>query len=889
MDLNKFTLKAWEALQGAQSLALNLNHSEISPIHLVVSLLEEKESVIPSIFKKLDINLASLKLDFDKKLKAIPKVTWDINVQSSNTLAKVITAAESISKEFQDEYISMEHLLLSAIKHSSQVKEIFEKYWLNEKILIQAIKDLRWWERITDNDPEGKFQALEKYTIDLTAKVSKWNADPIIGRDEEIRRTIQILSRRTKNNPVLVWDAWVWKTAVAEWLAQRIVARDVPETLLNKKVLSLDMWALIAWAKYRWEFEERLKAVLKEVWKAEWKIILFIDEIHTIVWAWAGEGAMDAGNLIKPALARWELHCVWATTLNEYRKYIEKDPALERRFQPVMINEPTQEDAIAILRWIKSKYEIHHWIKIKDWALVQSVILSSKYLPDRKLPDKAIDLMDEAASALRMQLESQPKEIDDLQRKILRLEVERESIKKEEKDKKRLEELEKKLSEEKEKLNTLMAKWKEEKSSVEKMKELKTRLDRCSQDAEQCKRELKFDKLAELQYGTIPEIQKKIKELEQKEKADWAFIREEVTEEDIAKVVSQWTWIPITKLQTTETHKLISMEWEIAKRIVWQEQAVKAVANAIRRSRTGLTDENKPIWSFLFLGPTWVWKTEVAKALAEFLFDDESAMTRFDMSEYMEKHAVSKLIGSPPGYVWFDEWGRLTELVRRKPYSVILFDEVEKAHPDVFNILLQILDDGRLTDSKWRVVNFKNTIIIMTSNIGSQEILEEKGEREKEKKGASLRAKRSNLSDSDTNANSKIASVASAPSQWRINENIQKKINALLLQFFRPEFLNRIDEQIIFHSLSEKDIAEILELQLNKIKERLAKNWVAVEFTKEAKEFLAKEWYDPLYWARPLKRVLKSEVLDKLALWVLEWNKWNKVKVWIKNGEVVFG
>lgn len=854
MNIDKFTLKAWEALQNAQSLALNLSHSEIAPLHLVYSLFEEKESIFPSIFKKLEVSFDQIRLYLDQRLKAVPKVSGNAQVWVNSALSKVIANSENIAKDMKDEYVSMEHLLLSAIKNSPSIKEAFERLWVNEKNLFQAIKDLRWGERITDNNPEGKFQALEKYTVDLTSKVSKWNADPIIGRDEEIRRTIQILSRRTKNNPVLVWDAWVWKTAIAEWLAQRIVARDVPETLLNKRVLSLDMWALIAWAKYRWEFEERLKAVLKEVWKAEWKVILFIDEIHTIVWAWWGDWAMDAWNLIKPALSRWELHCVWATTLNEYRKYIEKDPALERRFQPVMINEPTQEDAIAILRWIKSKYEIHHWIKIKDSALVQSVILSSKYLPDRKLPDKAIDLMDEAASALRMQLESQPKEIDDLQRMILRLEVERESIKKEEKDKKRLEDIEKKLASEKEKLNSFMAKWKEEKWSMEKLKELKTKLDRCSQDAELYKREQKFDKLAELQYWTIPELNKKIKELEGKEKGDWAYIREEVTEEDIAKVVSQWTWIPVVKLQTTETEKLLHMEEEITKRIIWQKEAVKAVSNAIRRSRTGLTDENKPIWSFLFLWPTWVWKTEIAKALAEFLFDSEDTMTRFDMSEYMEKHAVSKLIGSPPGYVWHDEWGRLTELIRRKPYSVILFDEVEKAHPDVFNLLLQILDDGRLTDSKWRVVNFKSTIIIMTSNIGSHEILEDEGLKWKAK--------------SDTSLNNKI--------------------NTLLLQFFRPEFLNRLDEQIIFHALSKEDISDILELQLLKIKDRLSKNWVTVEFTKEVKEHLAKEWYDPLYWARPLKRVLKSEVLDKLAIWVLEWNKWNKVQIWIKNWRIVF-
>ena len=840
MNIEKFTLKAWEALSNAQSLAINSSHSEIWAFHLLFCLLQEKESLFPSMFKKLELNQNALNLDIQAKLDSLPKVSWDVQTWVNSILAKVLTLAETVSKKMWDEFISMEHLLISILQNSIEVKEMFEKYWATISNVEKVILEIRWNEKVTDNNPEWKFQALEKYTIDLTAKAAEWKADPIIWRDEEVRRAIQIISRRTKNNPVLVWDAWVWKTAIAEGLAQRIIAKDVPETLIWKKLLSLDMWALIAWAKFRWEFEERLKAVLKEVKNAEGQIILFIDEIHTIVWAWKGEWAMDAWNLIKPALARWELHCIWATTLNEYRLHIEKDPALERRFQPVMVNEPNEEDAIAILRWIKEKYEIHHWISITDSAIQQAVKLSTKYLPDRRLPDKAIDLMDEAASALRMELESQPEEIDDLQRKILRLEVERQSIKKEWKDKPRFVELEKDLASHKEKLNSLMAKWNEEKKSVNDLKSLREELESANQKAEVFKREWKYDMLAELQYGKIPEIKKKLKALEEKEKSDWDFVKEVVTEEEIAKIVSHWTWIPVTRLQTTETDKLLRMEDDISKSVVGQKEAVKAISNAIRRSRTWLSDENKPIWSFLFLWPTWVWKTEVAKVLAEFLFDSKEAMSRFDMSEYMEKHAVSKLIGSPPWYVWYDEGGRLTELVRRRPYSVILFDEVEKAHPDVFNLLLQILDDWRLTDSKWRTVNFKNTIIIMTSNIWSHEILK-------------------------------------ASEQWKKVD--EEQVHKMLFEFFRPEFLNRIDEQIIFHALSPEDINSILEIALKEIEIKLKVKWIKLSFTKEAKEFLWKISYDPSFWARPMKRVLKRELLDKLALLVLEGDMINDIKV----------
>lgn len=836
MNLNRFTIKSWEALQEAQDLALNSWAGSISSLHLLKVLLSDSESIFPSIAKKMEISLNVIISDIDDKLSMMPRVSWNATVSVAPDLQRALAAAENIAKSFWDEYVSGEHLVLALMRNSNEVKDILTKHWMTEKNYINATKDIRGKERITSQEGESNFKALEKYTIDLTEKVSKWKQDPIIGRDEEIRRTIQILSRRTKNNPVLVGDAGVWKTAIAEGLAQRIIAQDVPESLKNKRVLSLDMWALIAWTKYRGEFEERLKSVLKEVLAAEWKVLLFIDEIHTIVWAWKTEWAMDAWNLIKPALARWELHCVGATTINEYRKYIEKDPALERRFQPVQVNEPNVEDSIAILRWIKEKYELHHGIKIKDEAIIAAAHLSDKYLTDRHLPDKAIDLMDEAASALRMQLESQPKVIDDLERKIVRLEVERESIKKEAKDKEKLASLEKNLASLKEELSILKSKWNKEKEALEKIHQIKSELDNLSSQSETLQREWRYELLAEIRYWRIPELKAKLSKLESEDKNHNSFVKEEVWEEDIARVISQWTWIPVTKLQTTETEKLLTMEKELWKAVIWQEEAIKAISNAIRRSRTWFWDESKPIWSFLFLGPTWVWKTEVAKALAEFLFDSRDAMTRFDMSEYMEKHAVSKLIGSPPWYVWYDEGWQLTELVRRKPYSVILFDEVEKSHPDVFNLLLQILDDWRLTDSKGKTVSFKNAIIIMTSNIGSRDIL-----------------------------------------AWK--KDLKAHIDRLLLEFFKPEFLNRIDEQIIFHALSKANIMDILELQLSLTTKIVRAKWINLEFTQRAKNELASEGYSEEFGARPLKRVLKSRIIDMLSLWMLEGNKDKSIEI----------
>ena len=844
MNIDKFTLKAWEVLENSQIIALNMKHWEVSPLHLLKWIIDSEQSLIKSILDKSSIDIVSLILSLNKKLNSYPTVHWLTQISVSPTLSKVIWKSEEVSKKMWDQYITLEHMLLWLANESEEVKQLFDAYSVWPKNIEKAVNDLRKWEKIVDNNPEWNFMSLEKYTIDLTKNAESWKSDPIIWRDDEVRRAIQILSRRTKNNPVLIGDAWVWKTAIAEALSQRIVNKDVPESLYGKKLLSLDMWALIAWAKYRWEFEERLKSVLKEVYQAQWSIILFIDEIHTIVWAWKSEWAMDAWNIIKPALARWELHCIWATTINEYRLNIEKDPALERRFQPIMVNEPSEEDCISILRWIKEKYELHHWITISDSAIIQAVRLSIKYLPDRRLPDKAIDLMDEAASSIRMELESRPKQIDDLARIILRLEIERESIKKEQKDSKRFQELEKDLASKKEEIKSLEVKWSEERSQVDKQKDLKTQIDVLNQKAEIYKREWNFEKLAEIQYSLLPNLEKNLSDLQKISKTESKFISEIVWEDEIAQVVSQWTSIPVSRLKTTETEKLLNLEQYLSKRIIWQDEAIMAVSNSIRRSRAWLWDESKPIWSFLFLWPTWVWKTELSKVLAQFLFDSEKALTRFDMSEYMEKHAVSKLIWSPPWYIWYEQWWRLTELVRRKPYSVILFDEVEKAHWDVFNLLLQILDDWILTDSKWVTVNFKNTIIIMTSNIWSNDIL--------------------------TNLEKWIK-----PSY----EHIESKLH----EFFRPEFINRLDEIVIFHPLNLTNITDILSIEIENLKIILKTKWFEFIIDKKALSYLAENGFSKTFWARPLKRLIKSEIIDWLSSLILKWSLSKNIKAVLEN------
>jgi len=708
-------------------------------------------------------------------------------------------------------------------------------------------------ENINTNNNNKPKTFLEKFCINLNERALKWKQDPIIWRDEEVRRVIQILSRRSKNNPVLTWEAWVWKTAVVEWLAQRIISWEVPDSLKTKTIYSLDMWLLIAWAKFQWEFEERLKWVIDEVSKKEWEIILFIDEIHTIVWTWAWwDSGMDAWNLLKPALARWELHCIWATTINEYRKYIEKDPALERRFQPVNVEEPTVEDAIAILRWIKEKYEIHHWVKISDKAIIASVVLSDRYLVDRQLPDKAIDLMDEATSALKMELESEPIEIDKLKREIVKLEVEKFSISSWDKKDPKILEINEKLEKIKEEKNKLETQWKKEKSFVDKIRKIKEELDQKNIEKEKFQREWNFEKLAEIQYSQIPKLEEDLAKAEREMKTKdwgktWNMLREEVTEDDIAKVLEKWTWIPASKLKWSDQEKLVHLEEEIWKRVIWQKAWISAIANAVRRSRTWLNEENKPLASFLFLWPTWVWKTEISKALSEVLFNDEDAMIRFDMSEYMESHSVSKLIWSPPWYIWHDEWWRLTESLRRKPYSVLLFDEVEKAHPEVFNVFLQLLDDWRITDSKWRTVSAKNAIIIMTSNIWSQDILE-------------------------------------ATEEWKTLD--KQKIFSELQKFFRPEFLNRIDEIVIFEWLTKEDLIKIVDIQLKKISWRMEKNWKKIKFSDEVKNFIVEKSYDPKFWARPLKRFLQKEIMDKIAIEILENSEKVEFEVWEKNWKI---
>ncbi len=837
MNFNNFTIKSQEAVQQAQQLAQSLGHQQIENEHLLKALFEVDENVTPFILKKLNINVALLQQVLDKQLESFPKVSGS-DIMLSREAGKTLSEASIIAKKMNDEFVSVEHLLLAILQSKSSIAQSLKDQGATEKAMKAAIEELRKGDRVTSQSAEDTYNSLNKYARNLNQLARDGKLDPVIGRDEEIRRILQILSRRTKNNPMLVGEPGTGKTAIAEGLAHRIVDGDVPENLKSKEIYSLDMGALIAGAKYKGEFEERLKAVIKEVTSSDGNIVLFIDEIHTLVGAGGGQGAMDAANILKPALARGELRAIGATTLDEYQKYFEKDKALERRFQKVIVNEPDTESAISILRGIKEKYETHHKVRIKDEAIIAAVELSQRYITNRFLPDKAIDLMDEAASKLRMEINSKPEELDVLDRKIMQLEIEIEAIKRE-KDEAKLKTLRSDLANLKEERNELNARWKSEKEVVENIQNTKTELEELKLEAERAEREGDFGKVAEIRYGKVKEAQERLSKLETElaeNQGESSLIKEEVTNEDIAEVVAKWTGIPVTKMLQSEREKLLKLEDELHKRVVGQQEAIVAVSDAIRRSRASLQDAKKPIGSFLFLGTTGVGKTELAKALAEYLFDDENAMTRIDMSEYQERHSVSRLVGAPPGYVGYDEGGQLTEAVRRKPYSVVLLDEIEKAHPDTFNILLQVLDEGRLTDNKGRVADFKNTIIIMTSNMGSH-IIQEKFE---------------NMKDLDT-----------------AMEAAKVEVLGLLKQSVRPEFLNRIDDIIMFTPLTQSDIKDIVGLQLKGIQKMLQKQHITLDATEEAIAYLAKQGFDPQYGARPVKRVIQKEVLNSLSKEIL--------------------
>lgn len=837
MNFNNLTIKSQEALQQAQQLAQELGHQQIENEHIFKAISVVDENVTPFLLKKLNVNTNLFHQILDKTLESFPKVSGG-DITLSRGAGKTLNDATILAKKMEDEYVSIEHLILAIFKSSSKVAQILKDQGVTEKNLKAAIEELRQGEKVSSQSAEENYNALDKYANNLNQLAEDGKLDPVIGRDEEIRRILQILSRRTKNNPMLVGEPGTGKTAIAEGLAHRIIAGDVPENLKSKRIYSLDMGALIAGAKYKGEFEERLKSVIKEVTSSDGEIVLFIDEIHTLVGAGGGQGAMDAANILKPALARGELRAIGATTLDEFQKYFEKDKALERRFQKVVVAEPDTESAISILRGIKEKYETHHKVRIKDEAIIGAVELSQRYITDRFLPDKAIDLMDESAAKLRMEINSKPEELDVLDRKIMQLEIEIEAIKRE-KDENKLKALRADLADLKDERNTLNARWKNEKGIVDEIQKCKTDLENFKLEAERAERDGDYGKVAELRYGKIKETQVKLEELKVKveeQKSDTSLIKEEVDYEDIAEVVSKWTGIPVTKMLQTEREKLLYLEDELHKRVVGQDEAIEAVSDAVRRSRAGLQDENRPIGSFLFLGTTGVGKTELAKALAEYLFNDESAMTRIDMSEYQERHAVSRLVGAPPGYVGYDEGGQLTEAVRRRPYSVILLDEIEKAHPDTFNILLQVLDEGRLTDNKGRVADFKNAIIVMTSNMGSH-IIQEKFE-------------------TDTNIDSAMVSAKS-------------EVLSLLKKSVRPEFLNRIDDIVMFTPLSEANIKSIVNIQLNMVKKMLKKQGITIDATEEAIDFLTRKGFDPQFGARPVKRVLQKEILNKLSKEIL--------------------